>query len=114
MSSATHFPDADDFQRQSDEFTSWLSQQPGVRINPHIQVADLRSQGAGRGVGTLCFSYEDFHPDACDFCLCPRWWPHEKLTNQFGYDQSLAQTSMMAKSYLPFLAMSFSPHGIPT
>ncbi|KAL1980304.1 hypothetical protein VTN96DRAFT_4362 [Rasamsonia emersonii] len=50
MSTTTHFPDADCFQRQSDEFVSWLSQKPGVRINPNIQVTDLRSQGAGRGV----------------------------------------------------------------
>lgn len=53
MSTTTHFPDADCFQRQSDEFVSWLSQKPGVRINPNIQVTDLRSQGAGRGVGML-------------------------------------------------------------
>lgn len=51
MSSAAHFPDSGSFQRQSDEFIAWLAQRPNVRINPKIQVADLRSQGAGRGVG---------------------------------------------------------------
>ncbi|GES62869.1 SET domain protein [Aspergillus terreus] len=50
MSSSTHFPDSPNFQRQSDDFISWLSEKPGVNINPNIAVADLRSQGAGRGV----------------------------------------------------------------
>ncbi|KAI7970057.1 hypothetical protein EIK77_001447 [Talaromyces pinophilus] len=50
MSSTDHFPDADDFQRQSDGFMQWLSQQPGVTISPKIEVRDLRHQGSGRGV----------------------------------------------------------------
>ncbi|KAJ9361524.1 hypothetical protein DTO027B9_685 [Paecilomyces variotii] len=50
MSSTVHFPDADNFQRQADEFLAWLSQKPGVRISPKIQVTDLRGQAAGRGV----------------------------------------------------------------
>ncbi|EAW08682.1 ribosomal lysine N-methyltransferase [Aspergillus clavatus NRRL 1] len=50
MSSTAHFPDSDSFQRQSDEFITWLAQRPGVRISPKIRIADLRSQSAGRGV----------------------------------------------------------------
>ncbi|PWY71583.1 SET domain protein [Aspergillus sclerotioniger CBS 115572] len=50
MSSTTHFPDPGNFQHQSDEFLTWLAGKPGVRINPSIQVADLRSHAAGRGV----------------------------------------------------------------
>ncbi|KAL4898554.1 hypothetical protein BDV59DRAFT_6164 [Aspergillus ambiguus] len=50
MSSSFHFSDSPNFQRQSDDFISWLSEKPGVNINPNIAVTDLRSQGAGRGV----------------------------------------------------------------
>ncbi|GFF78169.1 ribosomal lysine N-methyltransferase 4 [Aspergillus lentulus] len=50
MSSSAHFPDSDSFQRQSDEFITWLAGNPGVRINSKINVADLRSKSAGRGV----------------------------------------------------------------
>jgi hypothetical protein len=51
MSNTDHFPDADDFQRQSDGFMQWLSQQPDVTISPKIELRDLRHQGSGRGVG---------------------------------------------------------------
>ncbi|KAE8353544.1 hypothetical protein BDV28DRAFT_105411 [Aspergillus coremiiformis] len=50
MSSTTHFLDPANFQAQSDEFISWLSGKPGLRINPKIRLADLRSRAAGRGV----------------------------------------------------------------
>ncbi|GFF26551.1 ribosomal N-lysine methyltransferase 4 [Aspergillus udagawae] len=50
MSSSAHFPDSDSFQRQSDEFITWLAGNPGVRINSKISIADLRSKSAGRGV----------------------------------------------------------------
>ncbi|KAN0073462.1 hypothetical protein V8E54_008682 [Elaphomyces granulatus] len=48
-----HHVELDCFRRQSDEFMRWLAQKPGVRINPKIKVADLRSQGSGRGVVAL-------------------------------------------------------------
>lgn len=51
MSSTTHFPDAEGFQQQSDNFMSWLQATPGVQLNPKIRLADLRANGAGRGVG---------------------------------------------------------------
>ncbi|EED12472.1 SET domain protein [Talaromyces stipitatus ATCC 10500] len=50
MSSTEHFPDADDFQRQTDGFMQWLSQQTGVTISSKIEVQDLHHQGSGRGV----------------------------------------------------------------
>ncbi|KAL2815935.1 hypothetical protein BJX63DRAFT_430530 [Aspergillus granulosus] len=50
MSSSAHFPDSDNFQRQSDEFASWLSSRPGVKVNSKIRIADLRAIAAGRGV----------------------------------------------------------------
>lgn len=51
MSSSAHFPDSLSFQEQSDNFISWLEANPGVKVNPKICLADLRSSGAGRGVG---------------------------------------------------------------
>jgi hypothetical protein len=53
MSSSAHFPDSQSFQQQSNEFVSWLEANPGVKVNPKIFLADLRSTGAGRGVGKL-------------------------------------------------------------
>ncbi|KAJ6109885.1 hypothetical protein N7486_002120 [Penicillium sp. IBT 16267x] len=50
MSSSTHFSDPSSFQQQSNEFISWLESYPGVKANPKILLADLRSSGAGRGV----------------------------------------------------------------
>ncbi|KAJ5778952.1 hypothetical protein N7457_006672 [Penicillium paradoxum] len=50
MSSTTHFPDAEGFQQQSDNFMSWLQATPGVQLNSKIRLADLRANGAGRGV----------------------------------------------------------------
>ncbi|KAB8237778.1 ribosomal lysine N-methyltransferase [Aspergillus alliaceus] len=50
MSSTIHFLDPANFQSQSDEFISWLSSKPGVKINPKIRLADLRTRAAGRGV----------------------------------------------------------------
>jgi hypothetical protein len=51
MSSATHFPDVEGFQQQSDNFMSWLQASSGVQLNPKLRLADLRASGAGRGVG---------------------------------------------------------------
>lgn len=59
MSSTDHFPDADDFQRQSDGFMQWLSQQSDVTISPKIEVRDLRHKGCGRGVGMFTFSFTE-------------------------------------------------------
>ncbi|OOQ87465.1 SET domain protein [Penicillium brasilianum] len=50
MSSSAHFPDPSSFQHQSDRFVAWLEASPGVKVNPKICLADLRSTGAGRGV----------------------------------------------------------------
>jgi hypothetical protein len=51
MSSSAHFSDPSSFQQQSNEFIAWLEANPGVKVNPKICLADLRSTGAGRGVG---------------------------------------------------------------
>lgn len=51
MSSTSHFPDLQSFQQQSDDFISWLQGNPGVNVSPKIKLSDLRSSGAGRGVG---------------------------------------------------------------
>ncbi|KAL2855468.1 hypothetical protein BJY01DRAFT_2453 [Aspergillus pseudoustus] len=50
MSSSAHFSDSNNFQRQSDEFASWLSSRPGVTVNSKIRIADLRATASGRGV----------------------------------------------------------------
>ncbi|PKY06836.1 SET domain protein [Aspergillus campestris IBT 28561] len=50
MSPTTHSPTHEDFQRQTDDFMTWLAGRSGVKINPKIRVQDLRSQAAGRGV----------------------------------------------------------------
>jgi hypothetical protein len=66
MSSSAHFPDSQSFQQQSNEFVSWLEANPGVKVNPKIILADLRSTGAGRGVGK---STPSTHPRT----ISPRW-----------------------------------------
>ena len=40
----------EDFQRTSANFMAWLGGLEGVVISPKIQLADLRSRDAGRGV----------------------------------------------------------------
>ncbi|KAJ5902528.1 hypothetical protein N7495_003056 [Penicillium taxi] len=50
MSSSAHFPNPENFELQSRDLISWLHVCPGVRINPKINLADLRSKGAGRGL----------------------------------------------------------------
>ncbi|KAF8460386.1 hypothetical protein BDZ91DRAFT_684777, partial [Kalaharituber pfeilii] len=42
----------DDFNALSDAFMAWLKARPGITVNPNIAIADLRSEGAGRGVVT--------------------------------------------------------------
>lgn len=51
MSDSSHFGECDRFSQLSDEFMSWLKQRPGVKVSPKIKIADLRSEGAGRGIG---------------------------------------------------------------
>lgn len=43
--------ECDRFSQLSDEFMCWLKQNPGVRVSPKIKIADLRFEGAGRGIG---------------------------------------------------------------
>lgn len=62
MSSSAHFPESQSFQQQSNEFVSWLEANPDVNVNPKIFLADLRSTGAGRGVGKLTlYPPHNFH-----------------------------------------------------
>ena len=44
---------ADRFTQDSLEFFEWLRQQPGVTINPKINIADFRTRGAGRGISNV-------------------------------------------------------------
>ncbi|KAL3457804.1 SET domain-containing protein [Aspergillus heterothallicus] len=62
MSSSAHFPDSDNFERQSNEFAHWLSSRPGVAVNSKIRIADLRATAAGRGVGTFCSTLRTSFP----------------------------------------------------
>ena len=41
------------FDWKSGDLTTWLKKQPGAHINPKIQLTDLRSREAGRGVGNI-------------------------------------------------------------
>lgn len=41
------------FEWLSGDLINWLKQLPGANINPKIQLVDLRSRGAGRGVGSI-------------------------------------------------------------
>ncbi len=41
----------DDFQQKSAGFILWFSQLQGMRLSPKIQIADMRSRRAGRGIG---------------------------------------------------------------
>ena len=41
----------DDFERPSEAFMLWLKTEQSASVSDKIQLADLRSQGAGRGVG---------------------------------------------------------------
>ncbi|KLJ12691.1 SET domain-containing protein 6 [Blastomyces silverae] len=50
MSNSSHFGECDRFSQLSDEFMCWLKQSAGVRVSPKIKIADLRSEGAGRGI----------------------------------------------------------------
>ena len=45
-------PDEDgtDFRQRSSNFVEWFRKQPGCRLNPKVQIADLRHEGSGRGV----------------------------------------------------------------
>lgn len=53
MSLPSHFTDDAGFAQLSDGFVNWLKRSPGVRLSPKIQIADLRFESAGRGVGKL-------------------------------------------------------------
>lgn len=41
------------FEQQNATFMQWLVASRGAEINPKVALADLRSVGAGRGVGSI-------------------------------------------------------------
>ena len=41
------------FDWRSGDLITWLEKRPGAQVNPRIQLTDLRSRGAGRGVGNI-------------------------------------------------------------
>ncbi|ODH44722.1 hypothetical protein ACO22_00800 [Paracoccidioides brasiliensis] len=59
MSNLNHCEDVQSFSQVSEEFMDWLKQSPGVRVNPKIKIADLRSEGAGRGI----VAYDDINEE---------------------------------------------------
>jgi hypothetical protein len=42
---------SDRFQHNSSAFLQWFTTTNGTRLNPKLELADLRDSGAGRGVG---------------------------------------------------------------
>ncbi|PGH06654.1 SET domain-containing protein 6 [Blastomyces parvus] len=58
MPNSRHFGQGDGFSQLSDEFMCWLKQSTGVRVSAKIKVADLRSEGAGRGI-VACSDIDD-------------------------------------------------------
>jgi hypothetical protein len=51
--------DIDDFEKKTSEFLSWLTA-TGLQLDPKAQIADLRHQARGRGLGMIsqqCFFY---------------------------------------------------------
>lgn len=46
-------PETDEFTQQNERFLHWLQNSMSFTLNPKIAIADLRSSGAGRGLGTL-------------------------------------------------------------
>lgn len=41
----------DPFSAKTSEFLAWFKSQPGTTFHPDIEIQDLRSRGAGRGIG---------------------------------------------------------------
>ena len=46
------------FDWRSGDLKIWLEKQPGAYISPKVQLTDLRSRGAGRGVGTISRAFK--------------------------------------------------------
>lgn len=44
-------PTDDDFSQRTENFLQWFRSLPGATFHENIQIQDLTSQGAGRGVG---------------------------------------------------------------
>ena len=61
MSQAAKFGADDVFQSKSDAFLDWFKGQPGTRLSRKIKLADLRVQGAGRGLGMAPQSCSPLH-----------------------------------------------------
>lgn len=51
MSLPSHFAEDASFAQHSNDFMECLKRSPGARVSPKIQIADLRTENAGRGVG---------------------------------------------------------------
>lgn len=47
--------DQDIFRRGSNALIRWFLQNPLAKINPKVELADLRYRGAGRGLGMFIF-----------------------------------------------------------
>ena len=51
MAEATRLVNRSDFNQTSSEFVEWFTTAHGTRLNPKVQLKDLRDQNAGRGAG---------------------------------------------------------------
>jgi len=60
MTDAAIAKGSDEFTPRSSAFVKWFASAQNARLSPKVDLADLRSRGAGRGVGMeMCGHGED-------------------------------------------------------
>jgi hypothetical protein len=53
MGDTTSLSESLDFDQTTANFLAWFAAASGTRLNPKVQLQDLRAQNAGRGAGKL-------------------------------------------------------------